>query len=124
MLTLQPSDNLRVATLQGVSSRTFHAPELGHGLSVPGLYEYHAKHSPDHPVFCYVNVESGVLYNITYSEVWGYIQSAAKLVQSRIANAKDCGSLPVDSSSAHARPVIAILAQSGTMPVPSNRTAN
>ncbi|KZV70689.1 acetyl-CoA synthetase-like protein [Peniophora sp. CONT] len=95
------------ATLQGVNSPTFHAPPLDRGLSVPDLYEYNAKHSPNHPVFCYANPETGVVRDITYSEAWGYICTTAQIVRTRYADTKE--------HSAGARPVIAILALSDSL---------
>lgn len=107
----QASDDVPTATAQGVNSRTFHAPPLDCGLSVPGLYEYNAKHSPDHPVFCYAHIETGVVHDVTYSEAWDYIRSAARIIQSRIVTGVNELS---GSSNANFRPVVAILAPSGT----------
>ena len=99
-------------TLQGVSSVTFHAPPLDQGLSVPQLYEYNARNSPDHSVFCYASIDTGIVHDITYSEAWNYICSTAKMVQSRLSDAKGLPS-PISFGS-EGRPVIAILALSGT----------
>lgn len=51
-----------------VHHATSRAPPLDHGLSVLGLYEYHAQHSSDHPVFIYADRDTGEPHDITFSE--------------------------------------------------------
>ena len=84
----QENNDKLTPTHQGVNSVTFHAPPLDQGLSVPQLYEYNARNSPDHPVFCYANIDTGIVHDITYSVAWDYICSTAKIVRSRLSDAK------------------------------------
>ncbi|KAI0800375.1 acetyl-CoA synthetase-like protein [Fomes fomentarius] len=93
-------------TPQGVNSPTFHQAPFGHGLSVPGLYQYHAKHSPEHPVFTYSDPADGTTYEITYANVWESIGRVADIVAQR------CSSSVEPSAE---RPVIGILAHADTI---------
>ncbi|KAI0629577.1 acetyl-CoA synthetase-like protein [Trametes polyzona] len=72
-------------TRHGIDHATFHPPPdpLTHGLSVPGLCEYHAKHSPDHPVFTYADHGTGKPHDITFAEVWDILGIVAEVVSSR-----------------------------------------
>ena len=91
-------------TPQGVHSPTFNPPPFGHGFSVPGLYAYHAKNSPDHPVFTYSDIESNTSRDIVFSEAWTYVRKAARLVLDHI------NPRTVDPDK---RPTVAILAFTG-----------
>ncbi|KAH9851134.1 acetyl-CoA synthetase-like protein [Lenzites betulinus] len=70
-------------TPQGTNLSTFNPPRADHVLSIVGLYEYHAKHSPDHPVFKYAHPGAASARSVTFSEAWGTIGSAAELISER-----------------------------------------
>ncbi len=93
-------------TPQGVNSPTFHPAPFGHGLSVPGLYQYHAKHSPEHPVFTYSDPADGTTYEITYASVWESIGRVGDIIAHRCSSS-------VEASAE--RPVIGILAHAGML---------
>lgn len=99
-----------------VPHTTFSAPPLEHGLSVPWLYEYHAQHSPDHPVFTYADRDTGEPHNITFSEAWDMIIAVADVVSKLLPKSQVHG-----ESSGRVRPVIGILALSGTSALPITR---
>ncbi|KAI0314061.1 acetyl-CoA synthetase-like protein [Amylostereum chailletii] len=90
-------------TPQGVNSPTFHPAPFEHGLSIPGLYKYHAIHSPNHPVFTYSDPVDGSSHDIVYSEAWKDIGVVANRVSDDYSNAdplyarrgKDIGHRPV-----------------------------
>ncbi|KAJ7608939.1 hypothetical protein DFH06DRAFT_1376853, partial [Mycena polygramma] len=87
-----------------VLASTFHPAPLDLSLSVPELYEYHAEHSPNHPVFVYSDIGAESPTSISYSEAWKHIQSVARIVSAHVSR------LPHQRG----RTVIAVLAQSDT----------
>ena len=91
-------------TPQGLRSSTFCPAPFRHGLSVPGLYEYHANHSPDHPVFTYSDDSEGFSKDITCSAAWSRIGVVAELILTRYNES---------SKRNGERSVIAILAHAG-----------
>ncbi|KAI0629576.1 acetyl-CoA synthetase-like protein [Trametes polyzona] len=100
-------------TPQGVNHPTFNPPDpLLHGLSVPGLYEYHAKHSPDHPVFTYADPASGKPHDITFAEVWNNIRAVMNIIRHRCPTSPDGASPSVGICG---RPVVGILAVSDAL---------
>ncbi|KAH9889266.1 acetyl-CoA synthetase-like protein [Cubamyces lactineus] len=104
----QPVANKLTTTTN--SESTFKYPPLDHTLSVPGLYEYHAKNSPDHPAFTYASV-TGVPRDIPYAEVWARIGVVAKLISEHQPRLPDSGTL----EGAGSCPVIGIVALSDTL---------
>lgn len=96
-------------TPQGVDHPTFNPPPYNHGLSVPGLYEYQAKNSPDHPVFKYaLHPSDKAAHHVTFSEAWDKIGAVAEVVARRVSK-------PYEKSSDAKRPIVGILAISGTL---------
>ncbi|KAH9851149.1 acetyl-CoA synthetase-like protein [Lenzites betulinus] len=95
-------------TPQGVDHPTFHAAPFDHGLSLPRLYEYHAKHSPTHPIFTYADPETGKVHDVTYAEAWQQISAVARIV------ARNYAASQVKSAEG-TRPVIAVLAISDSL---------
>ncbi|KAI0819209.1 acetyl-CoA synthetase-like protein [Trametes gibbosa] len=95
-------------TPQGVNHPTFHAAPFDHGLSLPGLYEYHAKHSPTHAVFSYVDPETNEVHDVTYADAWEKIGAVARIVERNYAAST---AKKADGS----RPVIAVLAISDAL---------
>ena len=98
-------------TAQGVNSQTFNAPPFDHNMSVPGLYAYHAEHSPDHPVFTYTDLATGSSHDIVFSAVWCNIRKVAPIVAGHYAEIQHYAK---DSEHAKDRPVVAVLALTGT----------
>ncbi|KAI0669500.1 hypothetical protein C8Q78DRAFT_1080217 [Trametes maxima] len=76
-------------TPQGVNHPTFHPPPFDNNLSIPQLYEYHARHSPAHPVFAYADPDTGVIHDVTFSEAWGCISTVAGIVSQRIQQSEN-----------------------------------
>ncbi|KZT21918.1 acetyl-CoA synthetase-like protein [Neolentinus lepideus HHB14362 ss-1] len=95
-------------TPQGVNSSTFKPAPFDHRLSVPGLYEYHAKNSPNHVVFTYSDLETSTGYDIDYRHAWESISTIASIV-SGYYDARQ------DKRNDSKRPVIGILAISDTL---------
>lgn len=103
-----------------VPQMTFNAPPLDHGLSVPGLYEYHAQHSPDrHPVFTYANRDTGEPHSITISEAWDRIGAVTKIASKQLSTSQVHG-----EPSERARLVISVLALFSTSVLPITRRIN
>ncbi|KAI9059888.1 acetyl-CoA synthetase-like protein [Trametes sanguinea] len=98
-------------TPQGVDSATFKAPLMNHGLSLAGLYEYHAKNSPDHAVWAYAEPDTRLLRDVTYAGAWNKIKQVAGIVSRNYA------AIPTQPNAAsdRKRPVIGILALSDTL---------
>ncbi|KAJ7634824.1 acetyl-CoA synthetase-like protein [Roridomyces roridus] len=77
-------------SVQGVlNSTTFHPPPFDSTLSIPELYEYHARNSSDHAVFVYSDTDEGTTHWITYLEAWERIRQAAGFVQRHLTSQKD-----------------------------------
>ncbi|KAF9025156.1 NRPS-like enzyme [Hymenopellis radicata] len=81
---------------QGLTSKTFRPPPLDGSLTLPSLPEFHAKNSPDHPVFRYESPNDG--------SVFVAIQVARQIVQRSLG-------APISGT----RPVVAILVNTDTM---------
>ena len=94
-------------TPQGVNSQTFSAAPFDHGLSVPGLYEYHAKNSPNHAVFTYTDPDTSITHDVTYAQAWSDIRKIANIVHTNYSKTNSTAGKP------ESRPVIGILALSG-----------
>ncbi|CDO69440.1 hypothetical protein BN946_scf184791.g35 [Trametes cinnabarina] len=93
-------------TPQGVSSTTFNAPPLQHGLSPAGLYQYHAQNSPEHAAFTYADPVTRQPRDIPYAEAWDRIKSVAGIVSRNLSGL---------NAASKTRPVIAILALADTL---------
>ncbi|KAI0708460.1 acetyl-CoA synthetase-like protein [Earliella scabrosa] len=94
-----------LATPQGKNSATFHPAPLDHGLSVPGLYEYHARNSPDHPVFTYSDTATQHTTDVLYRDAWSAISTIAGIILDR------CNDQHTPTGTGNSkRPVIAVLA--------------
>ncbi|KAJ3557933.1 hypothetical protein NM688_g1205 [Phlebia brevispora] len=107
--TIMASNHRR--TPQGVHSKTFRPPPFDHDLSVPGLYEYHAKNSPDHPVFTYADVDANTLHDISYSDAWNSIITLAEIVRQNYERSQHKSR----EARTNRRPVIGVLALSDTL---------
>lgn len=93
---------------QALNSSTFIQPPLDESLSLPAIYDWQAKHSPDHPLFLFEN-EPNSFRTITYKEGVQGMQRATKY-------ARDLVNLPPNALHAGKPPVIAILASTGSFP--------
>ncbi|KAJ6494041.1 acetyl-CoA synthetase-like protein [Mycena vitilis] len=93
-------------TPQGLGSSTFCPAPFDHKLSIPELYEYHARNSPEHPVFMYSDLEVGSTTLVTYSEAWQGILRAVAFVSQHLSASRRVDSKPA---------VIAVLALSDTL---------
>ncbi|KAI0753486.1 acetyl-CoA synthetase-like protein [Daedaleopsis nitida] len=96
-----------LATPQGVNSPTFNPAPFNHGLSVAGLYEYHSKHSPNHPVFTYADTDTGSVVDIRYPDAWTSITKVAEIVH---ASGRETSTGTIAT-----RPTIGILALSDSL---------
>ena len=103
MTIATPAPPVHTPTPQGVNHPTFRPAKYDHGLSIPGLYEHHAEHSPEHPVFTYSDLETGASHDITYREAWYSIGAVASIVNNHVRGTE-----------AGERHVIGVLAMSGT----------
>lgn len=97
-------------TPQGLNSKTFHPAPFNHGLSVPGLYEYHAKNSPNHAVFAYTDPETKTSHDVLYAEAWKDIQKVANIVSGHYSQSRYHTE---HAQGTKERPLIGILALSG-----------
>ncbi|KAL1943361.1 hypothetical protein VTO73DRAFT_4436 [Trametes versicolor] len=106
--------NAKVQTVQGANSKTFKRIELDTTLTIPELFEFHAKHSPEHPVFVYAdeNNQEHVLY---YPEVYRGIRKAATLSAGYYERMADYYAQAQQGKDATEPPVIGILATADTI---------
>ncbi|KAF8898448.1 acetyl-CoA synthetase-like protein [Infundibulicybe gibba] len=88
---------------QALSSSTFRPPPLDASYTLPEIYEWQAKHSPEHRLFIYANGE-GIIKSICWSEAVRAVRRGASIMRNRM------GWKP--GSEAH---VIAILSASDTI---------
>ena len=70
--------NPTVVTPQGANSKTFMNPGLDTTLTIPELFEFHAKNSSEHPVFVYADDYQQQRF-LRYPEVFRGIRKAATL---------------------------------------------
>ena len=98
-------------TLQGANSKTFHAAPFEHGLSVAGLYEYHARNSPKHPAFTYTDLETKQSHDVLFEAAWQDIRKVANIVLGHCSKTPHYAQYVADPKK---RPTIGILALSGT----------
>ncbi|KAF9553775.1 acetyl-CoA synthetase-like protein [Agrocybe pediades] len=89
---------------QARSSSTFNPPILDGTLSLPEQYEWHGKHSPDHPLFIYAT-ENKNIRTILWKDVVKAMHSGSRLIRRKM------GWVPGMKNP----PVIAILAASDSI---------
>ncbi|KAJ6598643.1 hypothetical protein B0H10DRAFT_2085224 [Mycena sp. CBHHK59/15] len=89
--------HMHFPTPQGQSCPTFKPPPLDGSLLLPEIFDHHAQHNPNHPLFRYVNADS-IVQTISWSDAVRAFHEAARIA-TRLVN-------PIDSG---ARPVIAIV---------------
>lgn len=66
-----------------LSSTTFRPPPLDGSLSVPEMWDWHAEHSANHPLFRYAK-DDGSVRTIPWGEVIGAALRAAKVIRTRV----------------------------------------
>lgn len=86
---------------QGVNSTTFKQPPVDGSMSVPEMYDWHAVHSSDHPLFVYPE-DDGEVKTIPYKEAALAFHRAGQLFRS------------VAKETTQSPPLVAILVHSGT----------
>ncbi|KAJ7667223.1 hypothetical protein B0H17DRAFT_990381 [Mycena rosella] len=89
---------MQFPTPQGLNSPTFAQPPLDGSLTLPEIFEHHAQHSPDHPLFHYVDADN-VSQTISWSRAVEAFHNAARIILDQ-----------VKPGSSDPRPVVAILA--------------
>ncbi|KAH9851221.1 acetyl-CoA synthetase-like protein [Lenzites betulinus] len=112
MSTLQNAPgfyNPQVRTVQGASSKTFSPVDRDTTLSIPELFEYHAKHSPEHPVFVYVDDEKQE-HVLHFPEVYRGIRKAATISANHYQRSADYYAQWQADKSENEPPVVGILA--------------
>ncbi|KAF9553781.1 hypothetical protein CPC08DRAFT_645179 [Agrocybe pediades] len=90
---------------QARSSSTFNPPLVDGTLSLPEQYEWHAKHSPNHPLFIYATDNLKNIRTILWKEAVKAMHNGARLIRRKM------GWVPGMKNP----PVIAILAASDTI---------
>ncbi|TFK88243.1 acetyl-CoA synthetase-like protein [Polyporus arcularius HHB13444] len=101
--------NPAVQAWQGANSKTFKPPGLDTDLTLPQLFEFHAEHSPEHPVFVYADDEQRE-HVIRFPEVYRGIRKAATLVAPHYSRFADRYAKSREVKSDGEPPVIGILA--------------
>ena len=86
-------------------SPTFSRPPLDHSLTLPEIYEWHAEHSPQHPLFIYEN-SPGVNKTILWSQAGRGIVRASNFVRNRVEGG-------YEAAASQEAPVVALLATLG-----------
>lgn len=117
---------------KGHNSPTFCPPPTDGTLCLPELFEFHAQHSPEHPLFVYADSTARSLdgkdghtgdldaqiRTIKYPEAWRMILRAARIVQGHYARFEDKYALQDRSRGVYGMPqdvppTIGILANAG-----------
>ncbi|KAM5541012.1 hypothetical protein V8D89_005323 [Ganoderma adspersum] len=101
--------NPAVQTVQGASSTTFTSPGVDTTLTIPELFEFHAKHSAQHPVFVYADDEQKE-HVIRFPEVYRGIRKAATISCAHYNRLSDYYAEAQSGKSENEPPVIGILA--------------
>lgn len=119
---------------KGQNSPTFCPPPTDETLCLPELFEYHAQHSPEHPLFVYADSTAPSLdgndgdsdariRTIKYPEAWRMILRAARIVKGHYARFEDKYALQdrrlgVYGMPQNVPPTIGILANAGRVSIP------
>lgn len=92
---------------QALNSKTFRPPPLDGTLTIPEIFDWHLRNTPDHPLLEYVE-DDGSIRSILWPEAVRAIHRTARLM--RVLMGCDPEQCPDVSSGV---PVIAILAGAG-----------
>ncbi|KAI0673239.1 acetyl-CoA synthetase-like protein [Trametes maxima] len=112
MSTLQNAPgfyNPKVHTVQGANSKTFARVNLDTTLTIPELFEHHAKNSPEHPVFVYADDDNQERV-LRFPDVYRAIRRGATLSARHYARQADYYAKAQQGKDANEPPVIGILA--------------
>ncbi|KAI0926228.1 putative NRPS-like protein biosynthetic cluster [Taiwanofungus camphoratus] len=90
---------------QSYLDTAFRPPPLDGSLTLPEIYEWHAKHNPNHRFFVFAN-DDDTIQSISFSEVVRAVHVGARIIRDRMGWKPD-----VDET-----PVVAILAASDVIP--------
>ncbi|KAI1791373.1 acetyl-CoA synthetase-like protein [Ganoderma leucocontextum] len=101
--------NPAVHTIQGDNSTTFTSPGIDTTLTIPELFEFHAKHSAQHPVFVYADDDQKE-HVIRFPEVYRAVRKAATLSSMHYSRLSDDYAKAQAGKSENDPPVIGILA--------------
>ena len=104
--------NPTVQAWQGANSKTFTPPGLDTNLTLPELFEFHAKHSSEHPVFVYADDDQKE-HVINFPEVYRAIRKSATLVTPHYTRLAARYSKSQEGKSENDPPIIGILANAG-----------
>lgn len=104
--------NPTVRTWQGANSTTFSRPPFDTKLTIPELFEHHAKNSPNHPVFAYID-DDGKERVLYYPEVYRGIQKAATIAHAHYARRAAQYAKEQEGKSENDPPIIGILSTTG-----------
>lgn len=88
----------------GLTSATFKMPPVDGSMLVPEMYDWHATHSPEHPLFIYPD-NDGQVKTIKWAEATRAIHRAGRWLLSLVKETA--------TSSVEEKPLIAILCNSG-----------
>ncbi|KAI8996240.1 acetyl-CoA synthetase-like protein [Trametes punicea] len=77
------SDRLVITAPQGVNSTTWRAPPFNGPMTVPELYAFHARESPEHPVYVFDD-DQGEVQTLRYKDVFRGARKAASIVSRHV----------------------------------------
>lgn len=86
---------------QALSSKTFHPPPLDGSLTLPQIYDWHARNTPNHRLFVFAN-DDRTLRNIYWPEAVNAIWTGAMLIRGHLSQ-----------KSLNKTPIVAIVSMSG-----------
>ncbi len=112
--------NPTVKTVQGANSKTFKRPDFDTKLTIPELFEHHAKNSPEHAVFAYID-DDGDEKVICFPEVYRAIQKSATIASAHYNRLSDYYAKAQEGKSEDDPPAVGILSTTGTRSRPVSR---
>lgn len=90
---------------QGLTTKTFTLPPLDGSMTMPEIYDFHLKSSPDHPLFVFPE-DDGTERVINWAEAVRAFHRAGHIVHSHFDLKRQEGSPP---------PIVAILSAAGLL---------
>ena len=83
-----------IRTQQGVGSSTWTSPPFYGDLTIPELYDFHARRSPDHPVIAYQDVENNI-QTLRFKDIIRGVRKAAGTTLARMRQSSTRDTTPV-----------------------------
>ncbi|KDR69563.1 hypothetical protein GALMADRAFT_282566, partial [Galerina marginata CBS 339.88] len=80
---------------QGVNSKTFKPPPINSFLSVPDVYDWHSRHSKNHPFFVYFDEATNENKHLLWGDVVLAIHRIANSISTSLATRKDAVPKPL-----------------------------